>query len=93
MVRLSSIDLDRHVAVVRVRDDGRAALPHALRGTLAAMLSEPSWHVVVAFDHDLPGDGRVGDVLDQARTWAGERGCVLSVARYGDLTTATGHVT
>ena len=93
MVRLSSIDLDRHVAVVRVRDDGRDAIPHALRGTLAAMFTDPSWHVVVAFDHDLPGNGRVGDVLDQARTWAGERDCVLSVTRYGDIADVTGRVT
>ena len=80
MVKLSAVDLLRRVAVVRVQDDGRdELLPHALRGTLAAMLSEPTWHVVVAFENGTPPRDTVEEVLDQARGWAGEQDCRLTV--------------
>lgn len=79
-VRLAVLDLVRRVAVVRVTDDARDELPHMLRGTLAAMLSEPTWHVVVALEGDAPIRHPVAAVLDQAQAWAAERGCRLSVA-------------
>lgn len=78
-VRVSVLDLDRRVAVVRAVDDGRDSFPHVLRGTLAAMFAEPTWHVVVAFDGDVPLRPRVFDVLAQAGTWAEDRGCRLTV--------------
>jgi hypothetical protein len=85
-VRLAVVDLVRQVAVVRVADDGRAEFPHALRGTLAAMLAVPAWHVVVVFANDAPPhDGKVEAVLDQAQKWAAERGCRLSVTRLRDV--------
>lgn len=84
-VRLASIDLVGRVAVVRVADDGRDVFPHVLRGALAAMLAEATWHVVVARESDDPLRHAVTDVLDQARRWAAERDCRLSVTRLRDL--------
>jgi len=83
-VRLSVVDLVRRIAVVRVCDDGRDAFPHVLRGTLAAMLAEPTWHVVVAEERHGPPREAVCEVLDQATKWAAERGCRLSVAPLRD---------
>jgi hypothetical protein len=79
------IDLERRTAVVRADDDGAAGFPHALRGTLAALLTDPTWHVIVAL-----GDGRaprseVANVLRQASEWAREGGCRLSVASWSDV--------
>lgn len=79
-VRLSVVDLVRRVAVVRIADDGREEFPHVLRGTLVAMLAEPTWHVVVADERDAPPREAVREVLEQARRWADERDCRLSVA-------------
>jgi predicted NAD/FAD-dependent oxidoreductase len=79
-VRLAVVDLVRRVAVVRVADDDRTEFPHMLRGTLAAMLSEPAWHVVVAFEDDETPRQPVAAVLEQAQAWAAERQCRLSVA-------------
>jgi hypothetical protein len=79
------LDLERRMAVVRADDDGKDAFPHALRGTLAAMLTEPTWHVVVALGHaEAPRDA-VSEVLRQAAGWASEGGCRLSVASLRDL--------
>lgn len=88
-VRLATVDLVHRVAVVRVVDDGRDELPHVLRGTLAALFDEPTWHVVVAFERD--GDPRpaVAAVLEQARRWADERGCRLSVTALRDVAAVT----
>ena len=94
MVTLSAVDLLRRVAVVRVEDDGRdELLPHALRGTLAAMLSEPTWHVVVAFGTAAPHREHVTRVLDQARNGAGELDCRLTVTTMHGVGTVTGPVT
>lgn len=94
VVKLSAVDLLRRVAVVRVADDGRdELLPHALRGTLAAMLSEPTWHVVVAFETEAPHRDSVTQVLDQARHWAGEQDCRLTVTTLRGVATVTGPVT
>ena len=92
-VRVSVLDLVHRTAVVRVVDDGREELPHILRGALAAMLADPSWHVVVAFE--APGTPRddVEEVLDQARRWAAERQCRLSVTTTRDLAALRGTVT
>jgi hypothetical protein len=79
------IDLERRVAVVRAGDDGGDAFPHALRGTLAAMLAEPTWHVVVAFEAEGPARPEVARVIDQAREWARQARCRLSVTSYGDV--------
>ena len=84
-VRMALVDLVRRVAVVRVADDGRDELPHILRGTLAALLAEPRWHVVVAFDDDGPRRHKVGAVLDQARAWAVEADCRFSVTNVRDV--------
>ena len=89
MVRVAVIDLERRTAVVRADDTGAPGFPHALRGTLAAMLSEPEWHVVVAFGDDSPPRPEVAAVLIQAGDWAREGGCRLSVASLRDV----GHVT
>jgi hypothetical protein len=83
------IDLERRVAVLRADDDGAQAFPHALRGALAAMLAEPTWHVVLAFDDEVPERDAVNDVIDQARQWADERRCRLSVTTYAGLARAT----
>ncbi len=88
-VRLATVDLVRRTAVVRVVDDGRQDLPHALRGTLAALFDEPTWHVVVAFERDDPVRDDVLVVLDQAKGWAEERGCRLSVTPVRDLPIVT----
>ncbi|HVF03753.1 MAG TPA: hypothetical protein VNA20_02830 [Frankiaceae bacterium] len=91
-VRLSSVDLDRRTAVVRVADAEGDDVPHALRGTLAALLHEPTWHVVVAFERcerDLPLRPELGEVLDQARGWAAERDCRLSVTPLRDVRQVT----
>lgn len=88
-VRLSSVDLDRRTAVVRITDDGRDEVPHALRGTLAALFDQPRWHVVVAFEREVPLRPEVGDVLDQARDWATERDCRLSVTPLRDVRQVT----
>jgi hypothetical protein len=89
MVRLSAVDLLRRVAVVHIMDDGRDENPHVLRGTLAAMLSEPTWHVVVAFDEDGPPSTEVATVLAQAHRWAGERDCRMTVTTVRDLRAVT----
>ena len=88
-VRLLMVDLVRRTAVVRVADDGRDEFPHVLRGTLAALFDEPTWHVVVAFEDDTPPRPAVGDVLDQARGWAAERACRLSVTPLRDVAAVT----
>ena len=88
-VRLSSVDLVRRTAVVRVADDGRDEFPHALRGTLAALFDAPTWHVVVAFERDAPVRPEVSEVLDQARGWAAERDCRLSVTPLRDVRAVT----
>ncbi len=85
MVRVAVIDLERRLAVVRADDDGAAGFPHALRGTLAALLSDPTWHVVVAFGDDAPPRAEVASVLKQADAWAAEAGCRLSVAAWRDM--------
>jgi hypothetical protein len=84
-VELALVDLDRRLAVVRADDDGFPSFPHALRGTLAAMLAVPTWHVIVAFD---PASARpfrppVAAVVDQATRWARERNCRLTVTTRG----------
>jgi len=89
VVRVAVIDLERRMAVVRADDAGREAFPHALRGTLAAMLTEPRWHVVVALgDPDSPR-AEVSEVLRQAAGWASEGDCRLSVASLRELSAAT----
>lgn len=94
MVKLSAVDLLRRVAVVRVQDDGRdELLPHALRGTLAAMLSEPTWHVVVAFESGTPPRDPVARVLAQAHRWAGEQDCRLTVTNPEGAGTVLGPMT
>lgn len=85
MVRVSVLDLERRITVVRADDDGRPAFPHVLRGVLAAMLAEPTWHVVVAFADGLPLRPEVTEVLDQAKRWAGERECALTVTSLRDV--------
>ena len=85
MVRVAVIDLERRLAVVRADDNGAPGFPHALRGTLAAMLSEPTWHVVVALDDVTEPRPAVAEVLRQAAGWARERGCRLSVASFTDV--------
>ena len=89
-VRLSAVDLVHRTAVVRVADDGRDEFPHVLRGTLAALFDEPTWHVVVAFEQETPVRDEVNDVLDQDRRWADERDCRLSVAPLRDVAAVTG---
>ena len=89
MVRVAVIDLERRMAVVRADDDGKEAFPHALRGTLAAMLTEPTWHVVVALDEPDAPRAAVADVLTQARAWADEGGCRLSVSSWHDIGAVT----
>ncbi|HEU0132375.1 MAG TPA: hypothetical protein VFQ85_15435 [Mycobacteriales bacterium] len=84
-VRLSVLDLDRRIAVVRVSDDGDPSFVHVLRGTLAAMIDDASWHIVVAFMDEEPPRPAVVAVLDQARRWAGDAGCRLSVTTLRDL--------
>lgn len=89
-VRVSVLDLDRRVAVVRAVDDGQDTFPHVLRGTLAAMFAEPTWHVVVAFDEPLPYRPEVRDVLAQAASWASDRACRFTVTTLADAGLATG---
>ena len=88
-VRLSMVDLVRRTAVVRVIDDGRQEVPHVLRGTLAALFDEPTWHVVVAFERDHAVRDEVVAVLEQARRWAEEGRCRLSVTASRDLPAVT----
>ncbi len=78
-VRVSVLDLDRRIAVVSAADDGYEAFPHVLRGTLAAMFAEATWHVVVAFEDEGPPRAAVAEVLAQAARWAAERDCRLTV--------------
>lgn len=85
MVRVAVIDLERRTAVVRADDDGAAGFPHALRGTLAAMLSDPTWHVIVALGDDRAPRPEVATVLRQASEWARDGGCRLSVASWRDV--------
>lgn len=85
MVRVAVIDLEQRTAVVRADDDGAPGFPHALRGALAAMLAEPSWHVVVAIGDDRPPRPEVATVLRQAADWAREGGCRLSVSSLRDV--------
>lgn len=85
MVRVAVIDLEKRMAVVRADDDGTAGFPHALRGTLAAMLSEPTWHIVVALDDAKVPPESVAEVLRQASGWARECGCTLTVASFSDV--------
>ena len=88
-VRVAVLDLDRRIAVVRVSDDGCDAFPHVLRGTLAAMFAEASWHVVVAFEEDDPPRDAVAAVLDQAAKWAAERDCRFTVTTVRDASIMT----
>lgn len=88
-VRVSVLDLDRRIAVVRAEDNGYDTFPHVLRGTLAAMFAEATWHVVVAFDDDQPPRREVAAVLDQARIWSRERACRLTVTTRDDLDDVT----
>ncbi len=90
-VEIVLLDLDDRVAVVRAADDGTTAFPHVLRGTLAAMLAVPTWHVVVAFDRGIAPGPHVTAVLDHARDWADERGCELSVV-VGGMSARAGNV-
>lgn len=85
MVRVAVIDLEKRIAVVRADNDGTAGFPHALRGTLAALLSEPTWHVVVALDDATVPSPAVAEVLRQASGWAREQGCRLTVASFSDV--------
>ena len=89
-VRVAVLDLDRRVAVVRAVDNGEDTFPHVLRGTLAAMFAEATWHVVVAFDDDAPVRPAVREVLTQATLWAAERGCRLTVTTLAGAGMATG---
>jgi hypothetical protein len=43
------------------------------------MLSDSGWHIVVAFRRDVPSRPEVADVIEQARKWAADTGCRLSV--------------
>ena len=86
---MARIDLDSRVAVVRVHDDGTTSFPHALRGSLAGMLTDTGWHVVLAFQPEVPDRAEVTEVLDQARGWAAENGCRLSVAAFRDVRDVT----
>lgn len=83
-VRVSVLDLDRRIAVVRAADDGYDAFPHVLRGTLAAMFAEATWHVVVAFEDEAPPRPPVEAVLRQAGRWAAERDCRFTVTTIGE---------
>jgi hypothetical protein len=82
---VARIDLNRRVAVLRVAEEVTPTFPHALRGSLAAMTSEAGWHVVVAFQHDVPYRPEVTGVIDQARKWAADTGCRLSVTTVGAI--------
>lgn len=82
-VELAVLDLVRRVAVVRAVDDGHATFPHVLRGALAAMLADHTWRVVVAFDPGTSLRPAVADVVEQAKRWAAERQCVLTVTFRG----------
>jgi hypothetical protein len=88
-VRLSVLDLDRRIAVVRAADDGYDGFPHVLRGTLAAMLADATWHVVVAFEDDRAPRPEVAAVLDQAGRWARDAGCRLSVTTLRNVAETT----
>jgi DUF917 family protein len=87
-VRVAVLDLDRRVAVVRAGDDDGRAFPHVLRGTLAAMFAEATWHVVVAFDDEVPERPEVLEVLAQASDWARDRACRLTVTTVAALAAA-----
>jgi hypothetical protein len=87
-VRVSVLDLDRRIAVVQAEDNGDDTFPHVLRGTLAAMFAEATWHVVVAFEDDQPPRSEVAAVLDQARTWSRERRCRLTVTTRREVSAA-----
>lgn len=82
-MRLALVDLDHRIAVVRAADDGADCYPHVLRGTLVALFVEPGWHVVVAFDQGVAMRPAVDYVLDQAREWAYEHECLLTVSHAG----------
>jgi hypothetical protein len=88
-VRVSVLDLDRRIAVVQAEDNGYDTFPHVLRGTLAAMFAESTWHVVVAFDDDQPPRREVAAVLDQAKVWSHERRCRLTVTTRGEIDDVT----
>jgi hypothetical protein len=90
-VRLSVLDLDRRIAVIRAVDDGLDAFPHVLRGTLAAMLADATWHLVVAFDDYAPKRPEVAEVIDQAERWAKDAGCRFTVTTLRDVADATTH--
>ena len=83
-VRVTMVDLNRRTAVVHASDDEHPAFSHVLRGTLAAMLADPGWHVTLVFDGVVPERPAVAGVVDQAQRWAVANGCRLSV------TTTTG---
>lgn len=87
-VRLSVLDLDQRIAIVRAVDDGNAGFPHVLRGTLAAMLADATWDLVVAFD-DLTPRPAVEQVLDQARGWARDANCRFTVTTLRDVADTT----
>jgi hypothetical protein len=84
-VRLSVLDLDQRVAIVRAVDDGHDGFPHVLRGTLAAMLADATWDLVVAFDGLEPQRPAVEEVLDQARRWAADVDCAFTVTTLRDV--------
>ena len=88
-VRVSVLDLDRRIAVIRAVDDGYESFPHVLRGTLAAMFAEATWHVVVAFEDDATPRAEVADVLAQAGRWAGERDCRFTVTTVREAASVT----
>jgi hypothetical protein len=90
-VKVSVLDLERRIAVIHAEDDGTDAFPHVLRGTLAAMLAEATWHVVVAFAWEVPDRPRVAEVLAQADRWARDRGCRLTVGTIADVPSTTTH--
>jgi hypothetical protein len=88
-VRLSVLDLDRRIAIVRAVDDGHDGFPHVLRGTLAAMLADASWDLVVAFDDLAAQRPAVEQVLDQARGWAKDADCRFTVTTLRDVADTT----
>jgi hypothetical protein len=89
-VRLSVLDLDRRVAIVRAADDGYDGFPHVLRGTLAGMFADATWHLVVAFEDDTPHRPEVVAVIDQARRWASDAHCEFTVTTLRDVAAVAG---
>lgn len=85
VVRVAVLDLERRIAVIQAYDDGTDTFPHRLRGTLAGMLAEPTWHLVVAFMQEGAPRSEVAAVLIQAARWATEGECRLTVTSLRDI--------